>query len=103
MNVEPFFNAVAGAEAYDASEIKAEKSQSGVTTVLVEADSIENLKAAYPNYFGDVQMFRTQLKSIVQGDAAVEYEMPKRIAPPRLKPREKPDNSWLRGRNKRWK
>jgi hypothetical protein len=103
VNVYPFYSAVAGAEAYDASEITAEKSQSGVTSVLVEADSIENLKAAYPNYFGDVQMFRTQLKSIVQGDAAVEYEMPRRIAPPRLTPREKPDDSWLRGRNKRWK
>jgi hypothetical protein len=103
VNVYPFYNAVAGALAYDESEVKAEKSQSGVTTVLVEADSIDNLKAAYPNYFGDVQMFRTQLRAITQGEAAVEYEMPKRIAPARTPPREKPDDSWLRGRNKRWK
>jgi hypothetical protein len=70
---------------------------------LVEADSIHNLKAAYPNYFGDVQMFRTQLRAITQGEQAIEYEMPKRIAPPPTPRREKPDDSWLRGRNKRWK
>jgi hypothetical protein len=103
VNVYPFYNAVAGALAYDESEVRAEKSQSGVTTVLVEADSIDNLKAAYPNYFGDVQMFRTQLRAITQGEQAIEYEMPKRIAPPPTPRREKPDDSWLRGRNKRWK
>jgi hypothetical protein len=104
VNVHPFYSAEAGARAYDESEVNAEKSQSGVTTVLVEADSIENLKAAYPNYFGDVQMFRAQLRSITQGEAAVEYEMPKRIAPRRTPPRERPDDSWLRGQgHKRWK
>lgn len=102
VNVYPFFNAEAGAKAYDESEVNAEKTQSGVTTVLVEADSIENLKAAYPNYFGDVQMFRTRLRSVTLGEAAIEYEMPRRIAPPKAPPRERPDDSWLRGRNKRW-
>jgi predicted oxidoreductase (fatty acid repression mutant protein) len=102
VNVYPYFSAAAGARAYDEEEIKAEKSQSGVTSVLVEADNIENLKAAYPNYFGDVQMFRSQLRAITQGEHAVEYEMPKRIAPPRTPPRERPDDSWLRG-SKRWR
>jgi hypothetical protein len=64
-------------------------------SVLVEVDSIENLKATYPNYFGDVQMFRTQLRAITQGEQVVEYEMPRRIASPRTSPREKPDDSWL--------
>jgi hypothetical protein len=103
VNVYPYYSAVAGAQAYDEEEIRAEKTQSGITSVLVEADNIENLKAAYPNYFGDVQMFRTQLRAITQGEQVVEYEMPRRIAPPRTPPREKPDDSWLRGRNKRWK
>jgi hypothetical protein len=103
VDVHPFFNAEAGAKAYDEAEVNADRSQSGITSVLVEADNIENLKAAYPNYFGDVQMFRTQLRAITQGEAAVEYEMPPRIAPPRTPPRERPDDSWLRGRsNRRW-
>ena len=34
--------------------------------VLVEVDKIENLKEAYPNYFGDVQLFRKQLVEIVK-------------------------------------
>jgi hypothetical protein len=55
VNVYPFFSAEAGAKAYDETEVNAEKSQSAVTSVLVEADNIENLKAAYTNYFGDVQ------------------------------------------------
>lgn len=36
-------------------------------TVLVQVDKIENLKAAYPNYFGDVAVFRDRLTSIVKG------------------------------------
>jgi hypothetical protein len=103
VSVYPYYSAVAGAKAYDESEVNADKSQSGVTSVLIEADNIENLKAAYPNYFGDVQMFRTQLRAITQGEAMVEYEMPARIAPRPLPRRERPDDSWLRGRNKRWK
>src|SRR5262249_32550930 len=41
--------------------------------VLVEADKLENMKAAYPNYFGDVQLFRMQLGRITKGKGAVEY------------------------------
>jgi hypothetical protein len=102
VNVLPYYSVVAGAQAYDEAEISAEKSQSGVTSVLVEADSIENLKAAFPNYFGDIQGFRMQLKSVTQGDQAVEFTMLSRAAP--LKPRsnEKPDMSWLTG-YRRWK
>jgi ppGpp synthetase/RelA/SpoT-type nucleotidyltranferase len=82
VSVVPYFNALAGAKAYDEAEISAERSQSGVTSVLVEADGIENLKAAYPNYFGDVKLFRMQLRSITQGEKAVEYTMlSTRVAP----------------------
>jgi hypothetical protein len=95
VNVEPYFNAIAGARAYEKTEVDAEQSQSGITTVLVEADGIEILKAAYPNYFGDVQKFCMQLKSITQGDQAVEYAMLPRVAPPKKKPYEKPDYSWI--------
>lgn len=36
-------------------------------TVLVQVDKIANLKAAYPNYFGDVAIFRDRLAEIVKG------------------------------------
>jgi Region found in RelA / SpoT proteins len=95
VDVTPYFNARAGATAYDEAEVNADKAQTGITSVLVEADGIENLKAAYPNYFGDVQKFAMQLKSITQGDAAVEYTMLPRTAPMTKKPYEKPDPRWI--------
>ena len=46
----------------DAAELKNAESGSGETKiVLVEVDEIENLRAAYPNYFGDVQIFKSKL------------------------------------------
>jgi hypothetical protein len=95
VDVTPYFNARAGATASDEAEVNADKAQTGITSVLVEADGIENLKAAYPNYFGDVQKFAMQLKSITQGDAAVEYTMLPRTAPTTKKPYEKPDPRWI--------
>jgi hypothetical protein len=69
--------------------------------VLVEADKIENLKNAYPNYFGDVQLFKMQLKNIVKGKGAKEYIVkPQETVVPR--PRENPDTGWLK-RRIRWK
>ena len=38
-------------------EKAADEADSPKNAVLVEADAIEDLKAAYPNYFLDVQMF----------------------------------------------
>lgn len=35
--------------------------------VLVEVDKIENLREAYPNYFGDVRVFLSHLKKAVYG------------------------------------
>jgi hypothetical protein len=36
-------------------------------TVLVEVDEIDNLKAAYPNYFGDVDLFKQKLIELAGG------------------------------------
>jgi Region found in RelA / SpoT proteins len=71
--------------------------------VLVEVDKIENLKEAYPNYFGDVQLFRKQLKDITKGKSAQEYTLPPRqTTPPPHK--ENPNLAWLRRRKHiRWK
>lgn len=72
-------------------------------TVLIEADKVEDLKNAYPNYFGDFQVFNSNLRLITQGEEAQEYTMPPRHTAPR-QPQERGDLSWLRpGRHRRWK
>ena len=69
-------------------------------TVFVEADRIEDLKEAFPNYFGDVQMFAANLRDITRGYSAKEYTMPpQQTVPPG--PKEVPDMSWFR-KPKRW-
>ncbi len=68
--------------------------------VLVEADKVEQLKEAYPNYFGDVQLFRAQLRNIVQGVGIKEYTMKPQEAV-RARPGENPDLTWLK-RRIRW-
>jgi hypothetical protein len=68
--------------------------------VLVEADKVEQLKEAYPNYFGDVQLFRAQLRNITKGVGIREYTMkPQETVRPR--PGENPDLTWLK-RRIRW-
>ncbi|MBV8457911.1 MAG: hypothetical protein JO122_15000 [Acetobacteraceae bacterium] len=52
--------------------------------VLVQVDEIENLKKAYPNYFGDVEVFRDQLRLLTDGQSAVPYTaLPKQPLPRR--------------------
>jgi hypothetical protein len=69
--------------------------------VLVEADKIESLKAAYPNYFGDVQLFKGQLKTVVKGKAIEEYTVkPQETVAPR--PKERPNLAWFK-RRIRWR
>lgn len=72
-----------------------------INTVFVAADTIEDLKEGYPNYFGDVQLFNKNLRDIVEGKDVSEYTMPSQIAVP-APPNEEPDLSWFRAR-KRWK
>lgn len=72
------------------------------SSVVVELDRVENLRDAYPNYFGDVQLFKNNLGRIVGGEPAVEYHLPPIVhVPP--KPKEIPDDSWLRHPSRRWK
>lgn len=73
--------------------------------VVVELDNVENLRAAYPNYFGDVQLFKSRLSAVVRGEPVTEYSLPPkvRVPPP---PKEVPDDSWFRYPNRRgrhWK
>lgn len=77
-------------------------SESRINTVFVEADRIEALKDAYPNYFGDVELFSVNLRDITQGKHAQEYTMPPLKTPPRFQ-KLRGDLSWLRpGRKRQW-
>lgn len=68
--------------------------------VLVEADKIENLPRAYPNYFGDVQLFRVQLGRLTKGKPVEEYQLALQ-ARAIAKARETIDASWI-GRRGMW-
>jgi ppGpp synthetase/RelA/SpoT-type nucleotidyltranferase len=88
--VKGFVNAPEGARSYDTAE-----SAQSIDAVLVSLDRLKNLKAAFPNYFGDVQLFREQLRHITKGRGAMEYDLPKQaLAPP--PPYAEPDLSWMR-------
>jgi hypothetical protein len=67
----------------------------GQNAVLVEADKIEALKDAYPNYFGDVQVFKSNLRLITKGKNAIEYKLPPQKTMPRSS-KEVPDTAWFR-------
>lgn len=62
--------------------------------VLVEGVKLANLRKAYPNYFGDVQLFKMQLGQLVSGGKVQEFEvaLQKRAIPT---PREQADPSWM--------
>ncbi|MDP2377628.1 RelA/SpoT domain-containing protein [Reyranella sp.] len=54
-------NAGDGADALSSQE----RANASLTTVLVEVAKMEDLRAAYPNYFGDVTLFVQNLRKIV--------------------------------------
>lgn len=96
VHVEPHSKPVNATQSYDSAE--ASDNRTGKETqnvVLVEVDKIENLKDAYPNYFGDVELFKSQLRAITLGESAVEYSSPPRQIR-KQSPVEKIDPSWLR-------
>jgi hypothetical protein len=106
VRVESYVKPIIAVSSYDEAEfIDFRAGADRENIVLVEVDKIENLKEAYPNYFGDVQLFKQQLKDITQGKGAREYTKPPRhtVPPPH---KEKPDLAWLRRRKPpamRWK
>jgi len=90
---------------YDAAEfIEFRSGSDRKNKVLVEVDKIENLREAYPNYFGDVKLFRKQLLDITKGKSASEYILPPRETVPPRSSKENPDLAWIRRRRHiRWK
>jgi hypothetical protein len=83
VSVEPYSGAQTATTAYDTSEADAVRAmlKNNRNIVLVEADKIDNLKFAYPNYFGDVSFLKASLKRIVERNGLKEYELnqPKRV------------------------
>lgn len=101
VTVLPYYKAALAAAGYDNAE--ASDNRSGAETsnvVLVEVDKLDNLERAYPNYFGDVQLFKEQLRQLTRGRAVDEYTVARQQAVA-SKPRENPDPSWI-GRRGRW-
>lgn len=97
VHVEPYRQANKATVAYGKAEEVQRAGDQNDAIVLVEVDKINNLKAAYPNYFGDVELFQRQLRQIVLGGAAVEYARPPKQKM-QTRPRElRADLSWLRG------
>jgi hypothetical protein len=96
----PYTSSISGTEALDNIEAEV-RLDSSLNAVLVEAGKIEVLKLAYPNYFGDVHVFRENLKRITKGKEAVQYKLPPQqtVPPP---PKEVPDTAWFRKRPYRW-
>jgi Region found in RelA / SpoT proteins len=98
VRVESHREPISGVTSLDTLEVtNSEKGEKNVNVVLVEADGIENLKAAYPNYFGDVQMFKDILQQITTGAPGQEFVLPPQPAAPK-KPYVKPDLSWFKRR-----
>jgi hypothetical protein len=88
---------------YDAAEVKNAESGSGEKKiVLVEVDEIENLRSAYPNYFGDVQKFKTKLRKAAGLSENLDRSVPAQERVPKKKERIY-DLAWLKGYKKRWK
>jgi hypothetical protein len=96
------FGAIMAVMEYNKAESPDNRSGLNITNaVLVEANKVENLKAAYPNYFGDVQLFKEQLKRVVKGKAVEEYTVkPQETVAPR--PKEKLNLAWFK-RRIRWR
>jgi hypothetical protein len=79
----------------DTAEVTSSQKGERLNVVLVEADSIDNLRNAYPNYFGDVQRFKEMLQKITLGAPVQEFVLAPQPTAPKA-PYEKPDLSWFK-------
>jgi Region found in RelA / SpoT proteins len=95
--VEPLSKVAATMHYHSAEEVMNRTDHDNEDIVLVEVDKIENLKKAYPNYFGDVTIFGQQLRALTQGESAAEYSVPPKQRPVPQRPGERINPSWLKG------
>jgi hypothetical protein len=95
VRVTPKFQSRFAVRSYEDAEIIDNLTgQDTSDVVLIEGVKLENLKRAYPNYFGDVQLFKMQLGELVGGGTVQEFKvaLQKRSIPT---PRERADPSWM--------
>jgi ppGpp synthetase/RelA/SpoT-type nucleotidyltranferase len=92
VSVRGFDDPKMGAAHYDTADRMA---VGGMNSVLVQVDHVENLQAAYPNYFGDVKVFTDNLRRITKGKAAQEFALPKPQVVRQIRP-QPIDLGWLR-------
>lgn len=99
VDVQTFREEPEGAHVYNETEKSSQAAaldiEPNVDAVLVSLNKLNDLKAAFPNYFGDVRLFRAQIDHICRGRGVAEYDIPRQsFDPPRAKVQ--PDDSWLR-------
>lgn len=71
------------------------------TVAMVEVNRVEGLKAAYPNYFGDVRVFAEKLRSVCLGLNSRDYTLKPQESVAQPRSSDRVDPSWLRRRG-RW-
>jgi hypothetical protein len=101
VTVTPKFTSRFAFESYEAAENSDNLTgDETANVVLIEGVKISNLKRAYPNYFGDVQLFKMQLGELLRGRSVMQYEvaLQKRAI---TTPPERGDPSWI-GRSGRF-
>lgn len=86
-----YSSSAAGSRAYHAMERDGDE----FDAVLVTTDSVNNLVAAFPNYFGDTRMFAKTLRQVIKGRDVPEFVLPDQETV-RSAPRAPADMSWLR-------
>ena len=94
VEVSPYFGAIDAVASYE----KAERSDNvsgnySANVVLVEADKLDNLRLAYPNYFGDVQIFKQRVRAIIGGR---EFKLKPQGRAPRLGRQLAISDAWMR-------
>lgn len=89
VTVDPYDSSIAGTQKLDDSE-----KNEHINSVLVEADKIDTLVEGYPNYFGDVQLFKNALANVV-GGSSPEFVL-KPQATVKQGRKQVPDLSWFR-------
>ena len=76
VDITPYSRATLAFASYVSAEAPDNVSETETAdVVLFEADKIENLPRAYPNYFGDVQLFRNELALLATGKSVNEYKV----------------------------
>lgn len=101
VDVKPYFGVIESVTSYESAEQGGNLIESArFNTVLVESSAIDALKIMYPNYFGDVQLFKKNLENIVSGRDAREYTAAPLISEPPPTFRDA-DISWLRRTGRR--